>query len=66
MGSLYLYSGALLSLALPADDPFWTGEAVPWASQKVWGGEICRRTTQSDPYGKKVAAAGNALYGPAS
>ena len=37
-GSLYLCSGALLPLGLPADDPFWTGEALPWTSQKAWTG----------------------------
>ena len=37
-GSLYLCSGALLPLGLPADDPFWTGDALPWTAQKAWGG----------------------------
>ena len=37
-GSLYLCSGALLPLGLPPDDPFWTGDAVPWTSQKAWAG----------------------------
>ncbi len=37
-GSLYLCSGALLPLGLPADDAFWTGDALPWTSQKAWGG----------------------------
>ena len=37
-GSLYLCSGALLPLGLPADDPFWIGEPLPWTSQKAWGG----------------------------
>ncbi len=37
-GSLYLCSEVLLPLGLPADDPFWTGDAVPWTSQKVWSG----------------------------
>lgn len=23
---------------LPADSPFWTGDAMPWTSQKVWNG----------------------------
>ena len=36
--SLYLCSGALLPLGLPADDSFWTGDTIPWTSQKVWGG----------------------------
>ena len=37
-GSLCLRSGALLPLGLPAGNPFWMGEAVPWTSQKAWGG----------------------------
>ncbi len=37
-GSLYLCSGALLPLGLAADDPFWSGEAVPWSAQKAWSG----------------------------
>ena len=37
-GSLYLCSAALLPLGLPADDPFWTGPALPWTSQRAWGG----------------------------
>jgi hypothetical protein len=27
-----------LPLGLPPDDEFWSGEAVPWTSQRVWSG----------------------------
>lgn len=37
-GSLYLCSASLLPLGLPPSDPFWSGEAVPWTSQRAWGG----------------------------
>lgn len=37
-GSLYLCSTAFLPLGLPADNPFWLGEA-PWTSQKAWSGK---------------------------
>lgn len=38
-GSLYLCAEAFLPLGLPASDPFWSGPAQPWTSQKVWGGK---------------------------
>lgn len=38
-GSLYLCSAGLLPLGLPAGDPFWSGPAKRWTSQKVFGGE---------------------------
>jgi hypothetical protein len=38
-GSLYLCSATLLPLGLQASDPFWSGPAQPWTSQKVWAGE---------------------------
>jgi hypothetical protein len=38
-GSLYLCSAGLLPLGLPASDPFWSGPAQPWTSQKIWAGE---------------------------
>lgn len=36
-GSLYLCCTVFLPLGLPADDPFWTGEA-DWTAKKVWSG----------------------------
>lgn len=36
-GSLYLCSVVFLPLGLPADDPFWQGEAE-WTSRKAWSG----------------------------
>lgn len=36
-GSLYLCCAVFLPLGLPADDPFWTGEA-DWTSKKAWSG----------------------------
>jgi hypothetical protein len=38
-GSLYLCVAGLLPLGLPASDPFWSGPAQRWTSQKIWGGE---------------------------
>jgi hypothetical protein len=38
-GSLYLCSTVLLPLGLPPADPFWSGPAVRWTSQKLWSGE---------------------------
>ena len=38
-GSLYLCATAFLPLGLPPDDPFWSGAAEPWTSQKMWGGQ---------------------------
>ncbi|HEX6546425.1 MAG TPA: DUF2264 domain-containing protein, partial [Bryobacteraceae bacterium] len=35
-GSLYLCSNAFLPLGLPASDPFWSGTAEGWTSQKIW------------------------------
>lgn len=37
-GSLYLCSTVFLPLALPADDPFWQGEAE-WTAKKAWSGK---------------------------
>ena len=37
-GSLYLCCTVFLPLGLPADDPFWTGEA-DWTSKKAWSGK---------------------------
>nr|WP_281287153.1 DUF2264 domain-containing protein [Paenibacillus hemerocallicola] len=36
-GSLYLCSVAFLPLGLPAEDPFWQGEAE-WTSRRAWSG----------------------------
>jgi hypothetical protein len=38
-GSLYLCSAVFLPLGLPAADPFWSGEAKPWSSCRIWSGE---------------------------
>ena len=38
-GSCYLSSVAWLPLGLPENDPFWTGAAKPWTSQRIWSGE---------------------------
>jgi len=38
-GSLYLCSAAWLPLGLPPADPFWSGPAEPWTSQKIWSGQ---------------------------
>jgi hypothetical protein len=37
-GSLYLCTTAFLPLGLPATDPFWAGEPVPWTQVKAWSG----------------------------
>ncbi|MCR8631465.1 DUF2264 domain-containing protein [Paenibacillus radicis (ex Xue et al. 2023)] len=37
-GSLYLCAAVFLPLGLPADDPFWQGEAA-WTAQKAWSGQ---------------------------
>lgn len=37
-GSLYLCAAIFLPLGLPADDPFWQGEA-DWTARKAWGGQ---------------------------
>lgn len=38
-GSLYLCSEAFLPLGLPATDPFWQGQDLPWTALKIWRGE---------------------------
>lgn len=38
-GSLYIASTIFLPLGLPADDPFWTDDDLPWTSVKIWGKE---------------------------
>lgn len=38
-GSLYMTSLSFLPLGLPATHPFWTDAALPWTSQKAWGGQ---------------------------
>lgn len=38
-GSLYLCSAAWLPLGLPPSDPFWSGPAQPWTSQRAWSGD---------------------------
>lgn len=38
-GSLYLCSEAFIVLGLPADDPFWQGNDLPWTQKKIWNGE---------------------------
>jgi hypothetical protein len=38
-GRLYLCSAGLLPLGLPREDPFWSGPARKWTSQRVYGGE---------------------------
>lgn len=38
-GSLYLCSTAFLPLGLSPDDPFWTGEDLPWTQKRLWLGE---------------------------
>lgn len=37
-GSLYLCSAVFLPLGLPADNPFWQGEA-DWTARKTWSGQ---------------------------
>lgn len=37
-GSEYMCTAFFLPLGLPADDPFWTEEAVDWTSRKAWNG----------------------------
>jgi hypothetical protein len=37
-GSLYLCSTVLLPLGLPPTDPFWSGPAKQWTSQRIWSG----------------------------
>jgi len=37
-GSLYLCAAVFLPLGLPADNPFWQGEA-DWTARKAWGGK---------------------------
>ena len=42
-GSLYLASFIFLPLGLPADDPFWTDDPLPWTSKKAWeGGRVLK------------------------
>lgn len=38
-GSLYLCTAAFLPLGLPRENPFWSGKACPWTSQKIWSGQ---------------------------
>lgn len=38
-GSLYMTSLSFLPLGLPSTHPFWSDAALPWTSQKAWGGE---------------------------
>ena len=37
-GSLYLCTAVFLPLGLSASDPFWSGKAERWTSQKLWAG----------------------------
>lgn len=37
-GSLYIASLGFLPLGLPAAHSFWTSQAEPWTSQKIWSG----------------------------
>lgn len=37
-GSLYLCTVGFLPLGLSPSHKFWTGEAVPWTSQRIWSG----------------------------
>lgn len=37
-GSCYLCSVAWLPLGLPATDPFWAGDAMPWTAKQIWSG----------------------------
>lgn len=37
-GSLYIASLGFLPLGLPASHLFWTSQAEPWTSQKIWSG----------------------------
>jgi hypothetical protein len=37
-GSLYLCAVGLLPLGLPADDEFWTCDAMDWSSKRVYAG----------------------------
>jgi hypothetical protein len=39
-GSLYLCSAVFLPLGLSATDPFWSSEARPWSSCRIWSGEL--------------------------
>jgi len=38
-GSLYLCSVGLLTLGLPADDPFWADAPLDWTAKKIWSGQ---------------------------
>jgi len=49
-GSLYLCTVGLLTLGLPASDPFWTSPSEDWTSKKVWKGiEIPNDHAYTDP-----------------
>ena len=37
-GSLYMAALAFLPLGLPAHDPFWADDPVPFSAQKLWAG----------------------------
>ncbi len=37
-GSLYMAALAFLPLGLPAQDPFWVDDPVPFSAQKLWAG----------------------------
>ena len=39
VGSLYLCCAVFLPLGLAPGHEFWTGEALPWTSKRVWSGE---------------------------
>lgn len=39
VGSQYLCSTVFLPLGLSEDDVFWAGDAMPWTSQRLFGGE---------------------------
>lgn len=39
IGSLYLCTGGLLPLGLPATHAFWTEPAQPWTAQRAWSGQ---------------------------
>jgi hypothetical protein len=37
-GSMYLASESLLALGLPASDPYWSSESLPWTMRKAFAG----------------------------
>lgn len=47
-GSPYLCSEALVTLGLPANNPYWQGPDLPWSQKKIWSGVDVPRDHASD------------------